>query len=92
MTCIKTGARIYFENYGMLVPGDIYAVGNCVIIRWSNVAPRFGDDELPNASHYVPFIVNSETWWHRNDLGVTVLPASMLETRDDKASGQDDKE
>ena len=77
MACIKTGARIYFENYGCLVPGDLYKVGSSMIIRWNNQGIQYNANSN-DATHFVESVGNSELWWHREDLGVTVLPADWV--------------
>lgn len=33
MTCIKTGAVVRFENYGVAAAADIFAVAGAVVIR-----------------------------------------------------------
>lgn len=77
MSCIRTGAKIYFANYGMMVIGDVYQVGNTLIFRW-NVGSKDWEEPAERASHYVELIVNSEVWWHRDDIGVTVVPESYV--------------
>lgn len=77
MTCVKTGARIYFRNYGMLVAGDVYIVQDTYIFRWNPDSVQYvSNDE--NATHEVEYIENSESWWHRADLGVTVVPEYLV--------------
>lgn len=78
MSCIKTGAKVYFENYGMTVPADLFSVEDCIIIRWNNANPFYGTVEEGNADYKVDYCFNSELWWHRDDLGVTVVPRYTL--------------
>lgn len=83
MTCIKTGARVYFENYSFMVSADLYQVGDAIIIRWMPRSQNYIAEEhmkMEGATHTVAYIINSDIWWHRDDIGVTVIPASMLET------------
>jgi len=79
MTCIKTGARVYFENYGIIAAADLYTVGDTIIIRWTpqsyNQATR---EDIKQATHSV-FLRGSDLW-HREDLGVTVVPSHMIRT------------
>jgi hypothetical protein len=77
MTCIKTGARVYFEDYGFIAPADIFKVGDCYIIRWNVEGKRF-DAELSEATHQVDSFPYSDDWWHRDDMGVTVIPSWAL--------------
>lgn len=72
MTCVKTGAMIYFRNYGMLVVGDAFQVGDTYIFRWNIHSIEYTSDS--RATHVVETIMNSGVWWHRDDLGVTVVP------------------
>lgn len=77
MTCIKTGARIFFENYGYGVVGDVFVVGDCYTFRWNNrsVDYNFKSD---NATHIVRQIEDSSSWFHREDLGITVVPCYLV--------------
>lgn len=77
MSCIKNGAKIYFANYGMMVVGDVYLVGNNLIFRW-NVGSKDWETPSENATHFVELIHNSELWWHREDIGVTVVPEDYV--------------
>jgi len=81
VTCIKTGARIYFENYRTLVVGDAFCIGNCFIFRWNASSIRY-DQSPKDATHIVDFVENSSNWWHRDDLGVTVVPAHLVTAGD----------
>lgn len=78
MSCIKNGAKIYFENYGMLVVGDVYFLGDCFIFRWNPLSKQFLPACPEIVTHYIDTIINSESWWHRDDLGVTVVPAYLV--------------
>jgi hypothetical protein len=33
MTCVKTGAKVHFIDYGKVVAADLHQVGNVFIIR-----------------------------------------------------------
>lgn len=81
MSCIKTGARIYFANYGMMVVGDVFVVMDTFVFRW-NVNSKDYEEPSERASHFVELIHDSESWWHRDDLGVTVVPSYLVTTRD----------
>lgn len=77
MSCIKTGARIYFENYGMMVRGDVFSIGDCFIFRW-NTQSKDWEADRRDSDYSVDDISNSEVWWHREDMGVTVVPAYLV--------------
>lgn len=81
MTCTKTGARIYFLNYGMWVVGDAFFVGDCFIFRW-NIHSKQYENAIDHATHIVEDIAMSDSWWHRDDLGVTVVPAYLVTALD----------
>lgn len=74
MTCTYTGARVYFDEYGYLVPADLYKVDYCIIIRWNTNGKEYVDPGS-EATHNVPTLRNG---WHREDIGVTVIPESAL--------------
>lgn len=79
MNCIKIGALIYFVNYGEVVRGDIYAVGNCYVIRWNPQSVEYcTQDEVPQPHWTVLQVGDSSAWWHRDDLGVTVVPKDFV--------------
>lgn len=76
MSCIKTGAWVYFANYGMRVVCDVYKIGNCYIFRWNVNSAEWGS---PGTSDWeVSTIVNSSKWFHRDDLGITVVPTDFV--------------
>lgn len=75
MTCIKTGARVHFLDYGYVVPADIFRVGGAIVVR----TPKLADEAFPkydgtNATHKVASSIVGEEFW-RADLGVFVVPA-----------------
>lgn len=72
MTCIKTGARVYFNDYGFVVPADIYVVGGCYVIRWNTEGKEYVTG-TPDLSWWIVSLLPGENW-HRDDLGVTVVP------------------
>ena len=76
MTCIKTGATVWFENYGIAVPADVYEIGDCYVIRWNPHGKVFRPAK--DADWKVAFC-NASVIWHRDDLGVTVVPQDMVD-------------
>jgi hypothetical protein len=80
MACIKNGAKVYFENYGFVVPADVYRVGNCLVIRWNVNGRAFLPVDNAFPTHIVRIIVDSEEWMHREDLGITIVPESYVDT------------
>lgn len=76
MTCVYTGARVYFENYGMIVSADLFIVSNCVIIRWMPESRVYVNSvNISEATHSVRDLRDC---WHREDIGVTVVPANKI--------------
>ena len=73
MSCIKTGANVYFHNYGILVRGDVFKIGNTTLIRWNPQSIEYNTGDGP-ANLVVSNIEDSNLWWHREDIGVTVVP------------------
>ena len=76
MTCIKTGAQVYFENYGFAVPADIYEVGDCYVVRWSKEGKEFRESDVEN--DWVVMYWVGDAVWHREDLGVSVVPKYLM--------------
>lgn len=76
MSCIHTGAIVYFENYGFRSPCDVYRVGDCYLFRWNDQGRYY---EQPREKDWkVGLIIGSDQWWHRNDLGITVVPCAFV--------------
>jgi hypothetical protein len=73
MTCIKTGARVYFRNYGFIAPADLYKVRDNIIIRWTTAGVQYVPNDA-DATFVVEYVNTSEDWWFRDDLGVCVVP------------------
>lgn len=81
MTCVFTGARVYFCNYGMIVPADLYQVGETIVIRWNKEGKIFCD---PTSEYEITHTVDpmyDSVAWHREDIGVTVVNRSLLTGR-----------
>lgn len=79
MTCIKTGARVYFANYDMVVAADLFAVENTIIVQTNqdalNGERHFERDE---ATHVVVSNSGGGNEYWRKDKGVFVVPASNI--------------
>ncbi len=73
MACIKTGCWVYFVNYSCRVRADAYEVGNCYIFRW-NVGSEDFTAPIESNTFVVGAVFLADEWWHRKDLGVTVVP------------------
>ena len=77
MSCVKTGAIIYFENYGMTVRGDIHLVGDTNVIRWNTKSCEY-DTSADKADVVVRLVNNSEKWYHDKAQGMTIVPTDYL--------------
>lgn len=79
MTCIKTGARVYFANYGVVAPADIFAVAGAVVVRTPARLDSCSEphDGAPEFTHTLQSEPRNEEFW-RPDLGVFVVPAYGL--------------
>lgn len=79
MTCIKTGAKVYLEEYGQTVPADIHAVGDCVVVRM-NMSLFDGPDSnfsRNGATHTVIIGPGGESYWNKRE-GTLVVPRDNL--------------
>ena len=47
MTCIKTGAVVYFEDYGVRHVCDVHMIGECVIVKGSWAEDGFHNYDNP---------------------------------------------
>lgn len=79
MTCIKTGARVHFENYGQTLVADIFQVANAVVVR-THPDRLSNPDPYPVTSptHTLIAPPGGENEFWRDDLGVFVVPATCL--------------
>jgi hypothetical protein len=73
MTCIKTGLNAYFRNYGTIVRADLYMIGDVLLIKWNVNSVEYTPSDK-DADLVVEYIEDSEKWFHRPDLGITVVP------------------
>lgn len=80
MTCIKTGARVFVENYGYVVAADIYEIDSAYIVRW-NIHSRTWDKDAESTHHIIHW--TGDAVWHREDIGVTVCPKMYLISNED---------
>jgi hypothetical protein len=74
MTCIVTGAKVFFEEYRVTHPADVYAVGNCIVIR---IAPGrdFYDTIKSPATHAVQLF--TDCFMRKHD-GIFVVPSNQF--------------
>lgn len=75
MSCVFTGCKIYFRNYGYVARGDAYLLNNnTLIFRWNPESREWVDEVASNANFCIQVLAHESDWWHREDLGVTVVP------------------
>lgn len=69
--CIKTGARVYIEDYNLYVPADLFLIGESVVV---NIPPgameNFVDKAPEDVTHWVP--QGSKYYLHK-DKGILVI-------------------
>lgn len=75
MTCIKTGARVYFYGYGTVCPADIYQVADAIIIRTNCSAEMGFSTEVFKPTHRVNLHPGC---FSRDDLGIYVVSKYSL--------------
>lgn len=80
MTCIKTGAVVYFESYNVTKRADVFEVGNCRIVRTTDKSEDdfYGvQSKGPKVDYVVkpPYGIDP---FHRKDIGVFVYPATHI--------------
>jgi len=81
--CVKTGAKVFIYDLGIMAPADIYAVGpETLIIRWNLAGARdvgpIKAREL-GATHFVQEGPRQDDDWCRDDLGVLVTQRRFVE-------------
>ena len=68
MTCIKTGAVVYFPEYNVTVVADLYAVDGVTIVRFVPEQWDFNYDDDREPTH----IAYTDGGFWRRDLGILV--------------------
>lgn len=71
-TCIKTGAKVYFEEYGTTVSCDLFEAAGAFVIRFYPEAFYGNGWERKDATHSV--FIGTEGYL-REDIGIAVVPA-----------------
>lgn len=66
MSCIYTGARVYFREYNATVPADLFQCGNQVLIQWEPEGLQYG------YSDDVTHVVDIRHGYHHEKRGVSV--------------------
>lgn len=84
MSCIKTGARVFFENYGCVCSADLYGIPgtDAVVIRTNGPMDETGSyspEAIQRATHKVRLFVGDPGFW-RPDLGTYAISGNLLET------------
>jgi hypothetical protein len=86
MTCIKTGARVHFTNYGKVLPADLFSVEGAIVVR-VNRGHLLGDNQegfdipVSKATHDISSAFGGANEFWRDDLGVFVVPAYCVNKR-----------
>lgn len=75
MTCIKTGARVKFLEYGVVHPADLYAVGDCIVIRTN---PNIPFHEGIRGTTEVTHSAVIGQGFARQSEGIFVVPRSQI--------------
>lgn len=82
MTCIKTGARVHFVNYGQVLAADLYRVNDAIVIRVlrpGSLELNLGTTiQLEHATHAVVAPAGGQNEFWRDDLGVFVVPEDCI--------------
>lgn len=79
MACIKTGARVYLEEYGQTLPADLHTVGDCVVIRMNMGMFDTEDSNFSKvgATHSVVIGSSENSYWNKRE-GTLVVPINNL--------------
>lgn len=72
--CIKTGARVLFEEYGFVFAADLYRVGNCIVIRTTRHR-AYDQPTLLRATHVVTL---GESSFGKEASGVFVVTEDQI--------------
>jgi hypothetical protein len=79
MSCVYTGALVHFVEYGFTAPADLYDVGNATVIRWNQLGQQYvQSQEQEDAATHQAYFGCDDNNFHREDLGVTVLPSHSV--------------
>lgn len=73
--CVKTGCTVQLDAYGYHIYGDLFKIGNALIIRYTQ--PPF---DIERGEPREPILIVRDVpqeIWHRPDIGVTIFPESI---------------
>ncbi len=89
MTCIKTGARVLFSNYGTVLSADLFSVQDTIVIRTHPNSIHAGSGwDVSQATHVVESNVGGGNEFWRDDIGVFVVPASNVRVLSQRPQSQ----
>lgn len=79
MSCIKTGARVYLQEYNQTLPADIHVVAGCAVIRFNMGAfdSEHSQWSSEGATHTVTIGTGENNYWNKRE-GTLVVPRSYL--------------
>lgn len=72
-TCIKTGAVVHFPEWNMTHAADLYAVGNCILIKM-NYADFYASTNREVTHHAVVW----NTGYIDKDKRIAFIPADQM--------------
>lgn len=73
MPCIKTGAYVYFPEYGAYAPADLFQIGGTIVVQWTKEGWTHEPRREP--SHEV---VIGSLGYHHDNRATTVVPHSQI--------------
>lgn len=76
MTCIKTGARVYLDNYNCVVAADIFRIGNSNLVHYNVNSADYSTEALEKASHTLR-LPNGDYYLNR-EKGIIAVPSACL--------------
>lgn len=77
MTCIKTGARVHFVDYGQTLPADLFQINDAILVHVNiqyALDTNQGTIDSSRATHEVKSVFGGGNEFWRDDLGVFVVP------------------
>lgn len=80
--CIKTGARVYLADYDVILPADVFSVGDDTLVFRFNMALFHNRSHDPFSQKDITHTVHLEAleslhFW-REDLGILVIDKRLV--------------
>lgn len=77
--CIKTGAKVFFQDYNVVLPADIFRVGGYSVLHFNmNLFHHREEENTLKATHSVSLPFHQGNYYWRKEDGILMVPTTFL--------------